>query len=168
MLGRSASLAGGDGSDVLSASALGETIDGGAGDDTIISQFETFFMGMDRADSYLGGAGNDWLSYALLTASTNNTVTVDLVAGRSSGIMGNDLLSGIENVLAGAGNDSILGDASANFLIGGAGNDTLMGGGGNDTLMGGIGADNLSGGAGDDVILIGNTTLADIMALFAS
>jgi Ca2+-binding RTX toxin-like protein len=34
--------------------------------------------------------------------------------------------------------------------------------------MGGIGADNLSGGAGDDVILIGNTTLADIMALFAS
>ena len=162
-------MAGGDGNDILTAIAYGETIDGGAGDDTIISGFESSFFSIGhRADSYLGGAGNDWLSYALLTASTNNTVTVDLVAGRSSGIMGNDLLSGIENVLAGAGNDSILGDASANFLIGGAGNDTLMGGDGNDTLMGGIGADNLSGGAGDDVILIGNTTLADIMALFAS
>jgi Ca2+-binding RTX toxin-like protein len=163
----SASLAGGEGNDIFSAGALGETIDGGAGNDTIISQFESFFMGMDRADSYLGGAGDDWLSYALLTASSN-AVTVDLVAGRSSGIMGSDSLSGIENVLTGAGNDSILGDSLANFLMGDAGNDTLMGGGGNDTLMGGAGADNLSGGTGDDIILVGTTTLADIYALFAT
>ena len=128
---------------------------------------ELFSIAMDGADSYLGGAGNDWLSYGLLTASSNG-VTVDLVAGRSFGILGNDSLSGIENVLAGAGNDSIFGDSSANFLIGGVGNDTLIGGAGNDTLMGGTGTDNLSGGTGDDIILVGTTTLADIYALFAT
>jgi Ca2+-binding RTX toxin-like protein len=152
-------LAGGEGNDVFSATgAWQETIDGGAGDDTIIAQNNPFSDTRTNAYIYLGGAGNDWLSYALLTASTN-AVTVDLMAGRSSGIMGNDLLSSIENVLAGAGNDSILGDFLANLLMGGAGNDTLIGGAGNDTLM---------GGAGDDIILVGTTTLADIYALFAN
>jgi len=161
----SSSLAGGEGNDIFSVHAPRQTIDGGSGSDTIIANDAYLWIGPDPSDSILGGADSDWLSYAPLTASSHG-VTVDLAAGRSSGILGNDSISGIENVLAGAGNDSILGDSLANFLIGGAGNDTLMGGGGEDTLMGGAGTNNLSGGAGDDVILTGTTTLADIYVLF--
>ena len=109
----------------------------------------------------------DWASYTDLT-SVSQGVTIDLTTNRATGAAGSDTLSGIENVLTGAGNDSILGDSLANFLMGDAGNDTLSGGAGNDTLMGGAGADNLSGGAGDDIILVGTTTLADIYALFAT
>ena len=45
---------------------------------------------------------------------------------------------------------------------------TLTGGAGNDMLIGNGLANNMNGGAGDDVILVGNVTLADIYALFAS
>jgi Ca2+-binding RTX toxin-like protein len=45
---------------------------------------------------------------------------------------------------------------------------TITGGSGNDMLIGNGLANAFVGGAGDDVILIGNATLADIYALFAT
>jgi Ca2+-binding RTX toxin-like protein len=63
------------------------------------------------------------------------------------------------------------------MLIGNAGDDTLNGGQGADSLYGGAGndlliADGLGGvfdtGDGDDVVLLGGTQLADILALFGS
>ena len=44
---------------------------------------------------------------------------------------------------------------------------TITGGAGNDMLVGNGLANTFNGGAGDDVILVGNVTLADIYALFA-
>jgi serralysin len=82
----------------------------------------------------------------------------------------------IEAAIGGDGDDSMIGNASNNVLMGNAGADTLMGGAGSDILYGGAGNDMLiadgpgvtiDGGEGDDVILLGGTRLADIMALFA-
>ncbi|MFN7305526.1 MAG: calcium-binding protein, partial [Acetobacteraceae bacterium] len=162
LLGDSAnnSLSGGNGNDTLSGLGGADTLNGGADNDSLIG-------GLGN-DSIVGGSGaRDWASYADMTASSQ-AITVDLTTNRATGAAGSDTLSGIENILAGAGDDSILGNTSANFLMGDAGNDTLSGGAGNDTLMGGTGADNLSGGTGDDIILAGTTTLADLYALFAT
>jgi Ca2+-binding RTX toxin-like protein len=70
-----------------------------------------------------------------------------------------------------------MGDAGNNMLIGNAGDDTLNGGQGADSLYGGAGndlliADGLGGvfdsGEGDEVVLLGGTQLADMLALFAA
>ncbi|MFN7305327.1 MAG: calcium-binding protein, partial [Acetobacteraceae bacterium] len=100
-----------------------DTLQGGAGNDSIA-----------------GGDDLDWASYGELTAASQG-VTVSLATGRATGAAGSDTLSGIENVLSGAGNDSLLGDGSANVLDGGLGNDTLQGGLGDDNLIGGTGLD---------------------------
>jgi Ca2+-binding RTX toxin-like protein len=91
-------------------------------------------------------------------------VTVDLALGTSFGAAGNDALAGIENVIAGAGDDSLLGDGNANLLAGGSGADTLSGGTGQDTLDGGAGDDRLElsqldflhadGGGGTDTLAL--------------
>ena len=56
----------------------------------------------------------------------------------------NDIVSNIENITGGAGNDVLTGDAAGNALLGGAGNDLLAGLAGSDTLDGGAGADTAS------------------------
>ena len=122
------SLMGGSGHDLLDGGNDADTLSGGAGHDTLI-----------------GGAGLDWASYAELTSG--QAVTVNLVTGSATGAAGRDLLSGIENLLGGAGNDSLLGDGLAN---------RLLGGNGNDTLDGGAGADLMVGGNGDDVFIVGD------------
>ena len=65
------------------------------------------------------------------------------------------LVSTIEHVTGGAGEDTLTGDARANTLKGGGGVDTLNGVAGNDMLMGGEGADTLNGGAGNDMLMGG-------------
>jgi serralysin len=130
------SLAGGIGADTLDAGAGADTLSGGAGNDSIA-----------------GGNDVDWLTYAELTEASQ-AVTIDLVTGRASGAAGADTITGIENLLTGAGNDSLLGDSLANMLSASAGNDTLSGGDGNDTLDGGLGNDSLTGGAGNDVFIV--------------
>ena len=47
---------------------------------------------------------------------------------------GNDILSGIEDIRTGAGDDVLIGSADQNWLDGGEGNDTLTGGGGADVF----------------------------------
>jgi Ca2+-binding RTX toxin-like protein len=109
---------GGEGDDALAGGAGGDRLDGGLGADTL--------TGGLGDDSLLGGDGLDVVSYGDLTASQG--VSVNLVTGRATGAAGSDTLVGIENVVAGAGNDSLLGDSLANVLDGGLGADTLQGG----------------------------------------
>ncbi|MFN7594057.1 MAG: calcium-binding protein, partial [bacterium] len=125
-------LQGGGGDDSLMGGADGDRREGGLGADPM--------PGGLGDDSLLGGDGLDWASYGELTASSQG-VTVSLATGRATGAAGSDTLSGIENVVSGAGNDSLLGDGSANVLDGGLGNDTLQGGLGNDSLLGRDGLD---------------------------
>ena len=148
-------LTGGTLADTLDGNIGNDTLNGGAGTDSILggSGHDLLYGGNDADtlsggsgnDTLTGGAGLDWASYVELI--TTQSVTVNLVTGIATGAAGRDLLSGIENLLGGAGNDSLLGDGLAN---------RLLGGNGNDTLDGGAGADIMWGGNGDDVFIVGD------------
>ncbi len=124
---------------LLSGLANNDTLSGGGGNDTL--------DGGAGSDSLIGGAGSDTAQYLSGSAIT---VDLSLTTSQNTG-EGRDVLSGIENVTSGAGNDRLTGDGNANILNGGAGNDTLTGAAGNDTLRGGDGDDLLFGGLGNDV-----------------
>jgi Ca2+-binding RTX toxin-like protein len=113
-------LTGDTGNDSLSGLAGNDTLDGSGGDDTLS-----------------GGEGADGASYAFAGGS----VAVNLTSGTATGASGNDVLTGIENVIGGHYADTITGDAGANLLEGREGNDTLKGGGGDDLIFGGLGVD---------------------------
>jgi Ca2+-binding RTX toxin-like protein len=134
------------GDDVLIGSKGNDTLDGGTGDDVL--------SGGLGADLMIGGSGTDTLSYADRTAA----VTVDLSSKAEAGEKNEKdrIVSGIEDVLGGTGNDRLIGSGSANQLSGGAGNDVLSGGAAADALNGGAGDDKLLGGDGDDQLFGGD------------
>jgi Ca2+-binding RTX toxin-like protein len=99
------------------------SLDGGAGDDTIFGQ------GGD--DLIIGGRDS------LASRDINNTIDVADLEDQTESDDGNDTLYG------GGGNDTILG---------GQGNDILDGGAGDDTLSGQDGVDIFRGGAGVDTV----------------
>ncbi len=124
-----------EGGDVLRGAALGgETINSGAGNDTLVmSSGSNVVRGGDGDDRVTGGTGFDDLN----------------------GNAGNDTVSGAGGddwVLGGRGDDSLSGGDGADVVNGNLGSDTAVGGAGADTLRGGQGADLLTGGAGDDWI----------------
>jgi Ca2+-binding RTX toxin-like protein len=131
------SLDGGVGDDYLYAGSGNDTVDGGEGDDTIV--------GGDGAgnDRYIGGTGTDTIKYA----SSKAGIVVNLGTGKASSLsrdaagIGQDTLSGIENVTAGSFGDKLYGNEDSNSLSGEKGNDLLQGGAGIDTLDGGDGED---------------------------
>jgi Ca2+-binding RTX toxin-like protein len=98
-------------------------IDGGAGDDTIMTGI--------RDNVIFGGDGND----SIIGTNADDNIT---------GITGNDYIDG------GVGNDYIDGGFGNDTLFGGGGNDTIFGGVGNDLIYGGGGDNDLTGGAGAD------------------
>ena len=106
------------------------------GDDTLAGG-----AGYDTLD---GGAGSDTISFADQTSQ----VYFDLSSSENGGNYGYKVVSNIENITGGSGNDTLIGDGNANTIVGGAGNDTLVGGYGADTLTGGAGVDYFVGGAG--------------------
>ena len=136
--------------DVLSAGDGAQVLEGGAGNDTL--------TGGAGSDTLSGGDGADTASYADATAAVS--VTLDRGDGASATARGDaagDVLSGIENVVGGAGADRLAGSAVANTLTGGAGADSLAGGAGDDLLVGGAGNDLIMGGDGvDTAVFAGN------------
>jgi Ca2+-binding RTX toxin-like protein len=130
-----------------------------------------------------GGRGNDWIdgnSHMNNQAdyrSSGNGIIADLGSGRVlDGFGGSDRLFGVRNIAGSAvGADSIVssvaavifGQGGADTLRGGGGS-TLDGGAGNDMLIGSGLSNTLNGGSGDDVVLVGDVTLAGIIALFAT
>ena len=59
------------------------------------------------------------------------------------------------DVYGGNGNDTIWMASGQNTLFGDAGNDRLVGGANNDVIVGGIGNDRMHGGGGDDIFCFG-------------
>ena len=138
------SLAGGTGDDLLVGGGGGDTLNGGSGDDVVFggSGNDLLIGGSGNGnDSYDGGEGVDTIQYT----SAVSGITVDLGSGTASGDdIDDDILSTIEHVIGGEGDD---------ILIGAGGDETLEGGGGKDTLIGGAGDDTLIGdGAGTDTL----------------
>ncbi|HET6971171.1 MAG TPA: calcium-binding protein, partial [Phenylobacterium sp.] len=116
-----------DGDDTLSIAVTGSaTIDGGAGNDSLIATANPF-----STLTLTGGAGDDRISGEM---------------GTLSGGDGNDTVSATGNgvlALGGAGDDSLIAAGEAMS--------TLSGGDGNDTLASvGFSSQSLSGGAGND------------------
>ncbi|MFN7308512.1 MAG: calcium-binding protein, partial [Acetobacteraceae bacterium] len=127
-------------------------------------------------DSINGLAGND----SILGAAGNDTLAGGAGADTLAGGAGNDLFfvtdaGDLVIELAGGGADTIIASVSMTMpdqfevlqIASGISGITITGGAGNDMLIGNGLSNNFNGGAGDDVILMGNVTLADIHALFA-
>ncbi|WP_144420076.1 calcium-binding protein [Octadecabacter temperatus] len=142
-----------EGSDWLSTSTQGVTLDGAGGDDTL----DTSVAGV----SFLGGDGNDDINAYTGGASIDGGAGDDTINSANADISGGD------------GDDSI--SASDSTISGGDGADniTLNGGGDNNVAYGDAGNDGLStsatgdvtlyGGAGDDNLsahLAGNALMA--------
>ncbi len=121
-----------------------------------------------NTDSLLGGNGADTLDGA------TGADTLAGGAGNDFFIISDTLDRIIEAANGGA--DTIITSVSATMpdhietlrIAANVSGVTLTGGAGNDMLIGNGLANNFNGGAGDDVILVGNVTLADIYALFAT
>ena len=133
-------------------------VDAGNGDDTITIGS----AGMLQLHILNGGDGSDTLDLFRTTTASTIDLRDNFVFGSQVGL---NLLSSIENVRGGSGDDTIIGSNGANQLEGGAGQDTITGGGGNDTIIGGIGNDHLTGSAGDDNFVFrpgfGHDTITD-------
>ncbi len=134
------------GDKILNGLLGNDTLDGGAGNDTLVGGLGD--------DVLMGGTGIDTAAYYGTTA-----VRVDLAISTAQATgQGRDVLTGIESLISGSGNDTLMGNSLMNRLTGGAGNDLLEGRGGNDTLIGGLGNDTLDGGASFDAVDYSGTT----------
>jgi acrosin len=141
---------GGAGNDSINASAATSNapllvLNGGSGDDTIQGS-----LGNDQID---GGSNSTVGDLLMQTADVNQTLTNSTLErlGQDS-----DAITGFERgTLVGGSSGNVIDASAATFnvtLLGNGGNDFLFGGSGNDSLDGGDGADSLSGGAGNDII----------------
>ncbi|MGE5609996.1 MAG: hypothetical protein ACM359_12130, partial [Bacillota bacterium] len=110
------------------------TLDAGAGDDTLPAD--------PGADQLIGGPGTDLADYSSRT--TNLTISLDDQAGDGDPKENDNVMSDVENLIGGSGNDHFIGSYAqkiANTFWTNGGDDTLDGGWGNDTLWGGDGFD---------------------------
>jgi Ca2+-binding RTX toxin-like protein len=95
-----------------------------------------------------GGAGNDTIVAAPIAATTDCTKGCEGGVGSQTieGGSGNDLIFGQR------GNDTLRGGPGNDRLYGGIGDDKLEGGDGEDLLYGGFGADAIDGQEGGDLV----------------
>lgn len=141
-------LGGGSGDDVLKGGAGDDQLSGWVGNDVLVGGL--------GADILNGGGGVDLADYS----NAIEALAVDLNdAAKNAGQAAGDVLSNIENLTGGAGDDTLLGNSERNTFWGGQGDDVargrmnvdiIYGNAGNDRLFGGQGNDNLVGGLGND------------------
>ncbi len=119
--------------------AGGETILGGAGDDTYY--FEGFAANIGE-----GAAGGNDVVYTNVNfgMGTAEIETVIVTSDTTVNVTGNQY------------NNTMTGGGGANWFDGGGGDDHLTGNGGNDTLEGDGGNDTMIGGTGDDTYYVDN------------
>ena len=118
------------------------------------------------SETISGGSGIDTVSYASRSASV--TVTIGAGANDGAAAENDDIMSDVEIVTGGTGDDTLTADATLPATLnGGPGNDTLIGGSGNDTISGGPGVDKVdySGRSADiTATLDGVTPSGDLTA----
>jgi Ca2+-binding RTX toxin-like protein len=131
-----------------------ENVAGGSGLDMLTGNGNAnVFFASAGGDFIDGGNGNDTFD----ASGLQNGVTIDLGAGTATGSdIGATTLASIENASGGEADDTIIGDGGDNVLAGNGGDDELFGGDGADTLIGGSGDDLLDGGAGSDRLIGGS------------
>ena len=125
----------GDGDDIILAGAGNDTVDAGAGNDKIwgdagrdvinggLGNDVIFASAGDGNDAIHGDQGIDTVNFEAISSG----LTIDLANLKATSVeSGEDTLSGIENVIGGAGNDTIIANSAVNVLNGGGGNDTFV------------------------------------------
>ena len=149
---------GGSGNDLLTGTALANTIFGGSGNDTI--------TGAGGSDFLFGGLGNDLYVFSsapsaeadvlveqadqgtdtLSFASVTTAVTLNLNLANVQSVHVNRTLQlsspeAFEDIIGGSAGDTLTGNGANNRIQGRSGSDVLAGAGGNDSLEGGVGND---------------------------
>jgi Ca2+-binding RTX toxin-like protein len=166
---------GGDDTVIEPSTAEGDTLDGGAGLDTIsfaarlspvVIQFGSMTQEAGSAgegnvvrgfESAEGGSSDDFMTLEVLDRPPG---TVLLASGgpgddRITTGAGADHVSpgpGDDVVSTGGGSDQVSSSSGEDRLAGGAGADVLAGGAGRDVVTGGAGADRIGGGSAADVL----------------
>jgi len=159
-------LTGGTGDDVLTGGGGNDNLYGGDGNDVVNAGIgDDLIVGGDGAgnDTYNGGDGIDTVKYTSALGGikvdlSTTTGTATSVGANDASHIGNDRLTGIENIIAGNYGDQIMGSSDDNYLAGLLGIDIIDGQSGNDILDGGAGNDVLIGGSGNDQLLGGDGT----------
>lgn len=189
-------LAGGEGDDNLFGGTGDDSVEGDAGDDNLFGGTGTdsivggdgddILDGGSGTDSMVGGAGAD--TYYVDNSKDIVKETDNLPAGSSGFILGIDLASTIDTVIAsvsytltnyvenlaltdgGTKKLSGTGNELGNLITGNATSNKLAGKDGADTIDGGAGADKLSGGGSADTFVFSNlaTGGADAISDFTS
>ncbi len=138
-------LIGGDWSDKLRGGPGEDVLRGRSGDDSLKGDDAD---GLPQPDRIAGGRGKaDLVDYS----DRPHRVSVDVTRRDGNGADGEgDVMTGVEHVRGGAGDDVLAGNDLPNELYGGAGNDRLIGRGGNDKLV--RGGARTSCGNGDDAV----------------
>jgi large repetitive protein len=124
---------------VLANLQQNDTIDGGAGTDTLV-----LTNGAGTAVVNVGNTSNQVSGILTGITTVSNFECFDFSGFNGTAIMfGSDAIA--DDLIGGSGNDEI---------HGGAGSDRLTGNAGNDLLDGGVGNDILNGGSGDDTYVV--------------
>jgi Ca2+-binding RTX toxin-like protein len=119
------------GNDTFYGSYDGESIDGGAGNDTMFANAgNDTLIGGDGDDVLDGGDGTDIASYA--GASAGVTANLSITTSQNTIGAGIDRYVSIEQLIGSAFADTLTGSTAANTITGGAGDDTISGGSGTD------------------------------------
>jgi Ca2+-binding RTX toxin-like protein len=127
---RDSSISGTAGADIIVAQTTASTINGLAGDDTLIGQAgDDTLNGGDGNDTIDGGLGNDHMDggtgiNTVTFKSATAAVIVDLVKGTAVG-EGSDTLANFQNITGSDFNDTITANAANNVIDGGAGINTV-------------------------------------------
>jgi serralysin len=139
---------GGDGDDLIFA-VLGvpETIDGGAGVDTLDTTAFGGNYAVNLATGVTNFAGESFVNMENIVSGAG----ADTLTG-TAGANAMDGGGGADSIRGEGGDDVLTGGSGNDILIGGIGNDVVDGGNGNDVVFAGLGADVAAGGAGTDRI----------------
>ncbi|PDT46718.1 beta strand repeat-containing protein [Sinorhizobium fredii] len=120
-----------------------ENISGGAAGDTLTGDsLANVLLGNDGGDTLKGGLGNDVLDGGIgidtadylektdaISVTLNGAVNASVFVGGTA----EDIVRGVENILAGSGADTLVGDSASNLFRGAVGADFIDGGAGVDT-----------------------------------
>ncbi len=117
------------------------------------------------ANTIDGGAGTDTMSYFASTSAV--TVDLSLATAQSGGFAAGDILINIENLTGSMYNDILTGNTGNNILTGSTGKDTLTGGTGADTFRYTATTDSTSVAGTRDIITDFNISQADKIDLSA-
>ena len=123
---------------------------GTAGNDTFRLVNNSAFL----SGTINGGSGTNAFNYV----GTTKPIFVNLATGQATGVTSTTntgVISSIQDVFGGTGNDYLSGSSTSNVMDGGSGDDTMSGLGGNDIMVGNYGSDNMNGGAGIDILIGG-------------